>query len=105
MLDGDVPLSALVPGRLLLNAVDPPVQPQPAHDTQDVHFPTGLQLLTANSGGNEAASPADPCTGHSQGGDREVTGDQGTRRPGKWGTWETGDQGTWVPGLKLRRKL
>lgn len=47
--------------------MDPPVQPQLAHDAQNVHFSLGLQLLTAYSSGNEAASPADPCTGRSWG--------------------------------------
>ena len=45
-------------------AKHPPVQPQLAHDTQDVHLPSGLQLLAADAGGDEAASPADPCAGY-----------------------------------------
>lgn len=40
-----------------------PVKPQLAHDAQNVHFPSGLQLLAANVGGNEAASSTNPCTG------------------------------------------
>lgn len=100
VLEGNVPLSALGPRKqggytltlsVLSSSTDPPVQPQLAHDAQNVHFPAGLQLLTANSGGDEAASPANPCTGHSQGGDREVTGDQGTWGPGEWGN--IGDRG------------
>lgn len=64
---------------VLFTSIDPPVQPKLAHDTKNVHFPSGLQLLTANSGGDEAASPANPCTGCSQGGEREVTEDMGAR--------------------------
>lgn len=46
----------------LLTVSHPPVQPQLAHDAQNIHFPSGLQLLAANVGGNEAASPTNPCT-------------------------------------------
>lgn len=52
---------------LLLTPTDPPVQPQLAYDAQYVHFPSGLQLLTAYPGGDEAAGPANPCTGCGRG--------------------------------------
>lgn len=70
----EVPVSARTPRRtvpltllLLLTRTDPPVQPQLAHDAQYVHFPSGLQLLTAYAGGDEAAGPANPCTGCGRG--------------------------------------
>lgn len=47
---------------VLFISMDPPVQPQLAHNAQNVHFSSGLQLLATNSGGDEAACPANPCT-------------------------------------------
>lgn len=81
MADGDAPVGALtwdprVPLTLLplLTPTDPPVQPQLAYDAQYVHFPSGLQLLTAYPGGDEAACPANPCTGCRQGGEGSHAG-------------------------------
>lgn len=70
---------------LHLLPIDPPVQAKLAHDAQNVHLPSGLQLLAADVGGDEATCPADPCTGSNQREVGEVTGDQGMGETGEHG--------------------
>jgi hypothetical protein len=65
----------------VLFTMDPPVQAQVAHDIQNVHFSSRLQLLAADASSDEAARPANPCTGYSQG--EDGAGDQGIGEAGE----------------------
>ena len=93
--------------KCLAQAADPPVQPQLAHDAQNVHFPEGLQLLAADAGGDEAAGPADPCAGsrgpgRGRGGHSGPVGGQKGSRGASTGWGEATEASASLTGLTLK---